>query len=84
MALIYTWVYNRTAGSLLIAVLLHAAINSTPAAVRELKPGLAPVEFFTLLVAGYVVVALLLLAATRGRLGYRPEGATSTAGPRTG
>ena len=38
-------------------------------------------EFFILLVAGYVVVALLLIVATRGRLGYRPERATPAATP---
>jgi uncharacterized protein len=78
-AILYTWVYNRTGGSLLIAILLHAAINSAPAAVRDLVPNMGAGEFFTLFIAGYVAIALLLVVATRGRLGYQPEGATPAA-----
>ena len=81
MAVVYTWVYNRTGGSLLIAILLHAAGNSAPAAVRDLVPDMGAGEFFTLLIAGYVVVALLLVVATRGRLGYHPERATAATTP---
>jgi membrane protease YdiL (CAAX protease family) len=71
MAVIYTWVANRTGGSLLLANLLHAAINSAAPAVRDLVPGLNPDVFFALYVAGYIVVAVLLVVVTRGRLGYQ-------------
>jgi membrane protease YdiL (CAAX protease family) len=72
MAVAYTWVANRTGGSLLLAVLFHSAINSAPAVLRPLVPGLGAGEFFALIAAGWVAVALLLALATRGRLGYRP------------
>ncbi len=73
MAIIFTWVANRTGGSLVIAILLHAAINTVPPTLRPLVPDLGAGEFTALYVAGYVAVALLLVAATRGRLGYGPE-----------
>ena len=79
LAVVFTWVANRTGGSLLLVILLHAAVNSAPPAVRDLVPGLSDGAFFALLVAGYVAVALLVLAATRGRLGYHP-GAGDAAG----
>jgi membrane protease YdiL (CAAX protease family) len=72
LAVVFTWVYNRTGGSLLLAILLHSAINSAPPAVRDLVPDLSDGAFFALLVAGYVAVAGLTIAATRGRLGYHP------------
>jgi uncharacterized protein len=70
MAMIYTWVSNRTGGSLLLVMLLHAAVNSAPLAVRALVPGLPPGEFFNLIIAGYVAGALFTITATKGQLGY--------------
>jgi membrane protease YdiL (CAAX protease family) len=85
---LYTWVYNHTGGSILIAMLMHAASNAaTPWLTALLKAtGLATPE--TGLV-GYLVghgwlnviafglAAALVVVLTRGRLGYRPS-ATST------
>jgi membrane protease YdiL (CAAX protease family) len=78
---IYTWVYNRTGGSILIAALLHGAINSGKGVLgpQGLLPGFADallVHKDALLALAFTAAALVLLAATRGRLGYRPEGAT--------
>ncbi len=35
-SIIFTWVYNNTRGSLLLAVLFHASLNATPNALRPL------------------------------------------------
>jgi membrane protease YdiL (CAAX protease family) len=80
LAVVYTWVYNHTGGSLLLAILLHAGVNSAPPAVRDLVPGLSPGEFFNLVIAGYVAAALLLITATRGRLGAQPDVVSSAVG----
>src|SRR3712207_4611179 len=39
-AFIYTWVYNPTGGSILLAALLHGAINGGTELVTGLLPGL--------------------------------------------
>jgi membrane protease YdiL (CAAX protease family) len=68
LAVLITWVYNHTRGSLLLAMLLHASSNTANYTLPILFPALPP----TLL--GYVaisVVALLIIVATRGRLGYQ-------------
>ncbi len=80
MALVYTWVYNHTRGSVFIAALLHTAID-TPQVVWVplfLSVGMsnttAPEGSLDLaLLIPFGVVAVLLLILTRGRLGYQPE-----------
>jgi uncharacterized protein len=85
LAIMYTWVFNNTKGSVLIAVLLHATFNWTTVAVGPLFP--APIfEDYGLLtiLGGFGAFAVVLVALTRGRLGYQnyrqeEEPATTTA-----
>jgi membrane protease YdiL (CAAX protease family) len=81
---LYTWVYNHTGGSILIAMLMHAASNATNAWLTALlkETGLAVPETG---LAGYLVgygwlnviafglAALVVIVMTRGRLGYHPS-----------
>src|SRR5215469_13046583 len=72
-----TWVFNNTKASILIAILLHAALdasNSGSAYITRLLPasqlgvyGLDSALLFPL------VSAVLLLIFTKGRLSYRPD-----------
>jgi membrane protease YdiL (CAAX protease family) len=80
MSVIFTWVYNHTRGSVFIASILHAAID-TPQLVwlplfievgtSNSTAGETSVDLALLLTFG--VLALLIVILTRGRLGYRPE-----------
>ena len=72
-AFIYTWVFNNTAGSILIAALLHAAINKGSGLTVGLVPGLEDafyVQVYAAVAIAFVAVAIVLVAATRGNLGY--------------
>jgi membrane protease YdiL (CAAX protease family) len=72
LTIIMTWVFNNAKGSLLITMLMHASFNTFankivaplfPAPVLD-EYGLLPV------LVGFGVVSLLVVALTRGRLGY--------------
>ncbi|MCD2441869.1 CPBP family glutamic-type intramembrane protease [Agromyces sp. SYSU K20354] len=78
LTIIMTWVFNHVNGSLLIMMLTHASFNTFankveaplfPAPILN-EYGLLPV------LIGFTVTAIVLIIATRGRLGYkssRPE-----------
>src|ERR687890_203415 len=72
-AIMYTWVFNNTKGSVLIAILIHASFNaSVTGIVAPLFP--APIlEDYGLLpiLGGFGALAVVLVALTRGRLGYQ-------------
>jgi uncharacterized protein len=72
LAIMYTWVFNNTRGSVLMAILIHASFNGFltgilgplfPAPILE-DYGLLPI------LGGFGVLAVVLVALTRGRLGY--------------
>jgi uncharacterized protein len=73
--IVMTWVYNHTRGSLFIALLLHASIN-TAGILPELFPTpnipIMTLSNIALLIA-LALPALLILILTRGRLGYQPD-----------
>ena len=72
LTIIMAWVFNNTGGSLLIMMLMHASFNTFanriaaplfPAPILD-EYGLLPV------LIGFSATALVLIVATRGRLGY--------------
>jgi uncharacterized protein len=73
MTIVYTWVFNNTKGSVLIAILLHTSFDVLVGPVGLLFP--APVVTgyggAVPLLVGLSVTALLLVVFTRGRLGYQ-------------
>ncbi|WP_433218065.1 CPBP family intramembrane glutamic endopeptidase [Dactylosporangium sp. CS-047395] len=73
LSLVMTWVFNRTGESLPIVMVLHAGINTTYSLVwPEVFPTLNPVrDTLHGQLIGSTVVALILIAATRGRLGLQ-------------
>ena len=72
LAIMYTWVFNNTKGSVFIAVLLHATFNWTTVAVGPFFPAPIIDEYGLLVILpGFGVFAIVLVALTRGRLGYQ-------------
>jgi membrane protease YdiL (CAAX protease family) len=71
IAIIFTWVFNHTQGSVFVSITAHASFN-IPQVV--LVPLFLAVNYTSLLLAnliGFGVPALLIIILTRGRLGYQ-------------
>jgi len=68
-SIIIAWVFNHTGGSILIAILLHGSINFSQGLTSDLFPAAGFNEVGP--VAAFGLTALVIVVATRGRLGYR-------------
>jgi len=71
LAIIITWVFNHTRGSLFIAVLLHASVDANLLPLLFPAPIITKTDLF--LVIGFGLPALLIVLLTHGHLGYRRE-----------
>jgi len=69
LTIVWTWVFNHANGSILIAILLHAANNAAGNFFAGLFPALPPAFGTTLFVLN-IAVAVAVVVGTRGRLGY--------------
>lgn len=74
LRLIIMWVVNNTRSSVLMAILVHASWNTFyAAALVQLFPASAVLGSYLDLMIAAGILAVVLVAATRGRMGYRPE-----------
>lgn len=69
-AIIFTWVFNHTRGSLLLVMMVHAAIDSFPLSSLFPQAGINN-HIVVIGLVGSGCLALVLLAVTRGKLGYQ-------------
>ena len=70
LTFVYTWLFNRTKGSVLLAILAHASVdafNPSEFFSAAIVHGASSLPFIT----GFGPVAVLLVVFTRGRLGYQ-------------
>ncbi len=74
-SVLFTWVYLRTRGSVLVATLLHGAINLSQGLFLG---GVDPARVYWLLAAVYGVAALALVAAAGPNLSRKPRAPTDT------
>jgi hypothetical protein len=68
LAIVMSWVFNNTRGSLLIAILLHASINTFSIYIGPMFPAQAKSQVNLFL--GFGALALLIVLLSRGRLSY--------------
>ena len=73
LAIIMTWIYNHTGGSIFIAILAHASVNILEVLLIPRYLTLDEISLHRALLTGVGLPALLILILTRGRLGYRPS-----------
>jgi hypothetical protein len=77
--ILWTWVFNNTKGSLLIAITLHAAADTAGSFALYTLLGVDKMALPVQTQIGYVYlgalvgVALLMIVLTRGRLSYRRD-----------
>jgi membrane protease YdiL (CAAX protease family) len=84
---LYTWIFNHTAGSLLIAILVHAGSNASSSLLSALVPtnpalggwqaAIYDSRWNLANLIPFAVFAVLIIAFTRGRLAYRLGGTTT-------
>jgi membrane protease YdiL (CAAX protease family) len=77
LTMIFTWIFNRTGGSVFIAILLHTSINAFGTAVVALFPARIVNGSDLPFALSLSALALAILVLTRGRLGCKagPAGA---------
>ncbi len=83
-AIMFTWVFNHTRGSLLVAILFHASTDAF--ATAAVGTGLLPMQIllqspYLPTLIGFGGLALLLIVVTRGRLGYHQVHSLLNVGP---
>jgi CAAX protease family protein len=73
LAVIMTWIYNHTQGSIFTAILAHASVNNPEVVLIPLFPAISMISLHFAFLIGFGVPALLIIILTRGRLGYQSE-----------
>ena len=73
IAIILTWIFNHTHGSVFIALLAHASVNTPQVVLVPLFPAVDTTSLNLAALIGFGVTALLVVILTRGRLGYQPN-----------
>jgi membrane protease YdiL (CAAX protease family) len=66
---VITWVFNNTRASILIAILVHASIDTFSETLGAIFPAKAVASAFPMMI-GFGVLAVVLIVLTRGRLNY--------------
>jgi membrane protease YdiL (CAAX protease family) len=70
LAVIFTWIFNHTRGSVFLALLAHASVNTPQLVLVPLFPAVDFTGLDLAALIAFVLPALLIIILTRGRLGY--------------
>lgn len=71
-SIVMTWVFNRTGESLPLVMLLHVSVNNFfSVAATQIFPTMSQQAPSQILLAASTIAAVILVVATKGRLGYR-------------
>jgi membrane protease YdiL (CAAX protease family) len=78
LAIVMTWIFNHTAGSIFTAILAHTSVNILEVVLIPRYLTLDEISLHRALLIGFGVPAILILILTRGRLGYPLKQETGT------
>jgi membrane protease YdiL (CAAX protease family) len=83
LTVVISWVFNNAKGSLLITMLMHASFNTfANKIVAPLFPAPLLNDYALLpVLVGFVAVAFIVVAATRGRLSFHDERQSPASNP---
>lgn len=70
LAVILTWIFNLTDGSLFTAILAHASVNTPQLVLVPLFPAVSVTQLNLAALVSFGTTALLIILLTRGRLGF--------------
>jgi membrane protease YdiL (CAAX protease family) len=73
VAIITTWVFNHTRGSIFISNLVHASVDTPQLVWIPLFLAVDETRLNLAVLIGFGIPALLIIILTRGRLGYQPS-----------
>jgi membrane protease YdiL (CAAX protease family) len=71
LAIVFTWLFNHTRGSVFIAILAHASVNTPELTLVPLFLSMDMIAWHRAGLIAFGALALLILVLTRGRLGYQ-------------
>jgi membrane protease YdiL (CAAX protease family) len=71
LAIIFTWIFNHTGGSIFTAILAHASVNTPELTLVPLFLSIDMIGLHRAGLVGFGAAALLIVILTRGRLGYQ-------------
>ena len=73
VTILFTWIFNGGAQSILVAVLTHASFNASQAWLATLVPDMPQQQVGYTSLAIIAVCAIVVAILTRGKLGYDPS-----------
>lgn len=73
LSIIYTWIFNNTNGSLLLALLFHAAGNTTSNLLPILPPATPDLRIYYFTIAINCIIAMVVLFLSNGNLQSRKQ-----------
>ncbi len=76
-AVLFTWIFNHTKGSVFIAMLLHASSDAAGGFFGEIFTGADALNYGTWLAGAFIAMAILLRLLTGKELGRKPEATTT-------
>lgn len=81
LSIIFTWIFNHSRGSIFLAILAHASINTPQLVLIPLFPKVDFTKLDTAVLITFGLSALFIILLTRGRLGYQPDQDLHTLNP---